>query len=362
MTESIRRHDIDALRVIAIGLLIVYHVAIGFQSWGIMIGFIAHDPAIDSLWLPMTALNVWRIPLLFFVSGMGVSFAFRKRTALQLLGERVRRILLPFAFGAVCVVPLHLFVLQGYYGWPLRYSPGPGHLWFLGNIFAYTLVLLPLFLVLHSASNGAAAGTLRRWVASPFGWLVIVAVFVAEAVALDPYFYEMYAMTLHGFVLGFLAFLCGYLFVYSGAAFWSRLARWRWFWLASAVALFAFRTLYSTPRPIPPMLSIESNAWVLAVLAFGYRHLNRPSGALRYLSEAAYPVYIIHMLFLYLASALVFPLSIHVAAKVIMVLALTFVGCFACYEYLIRRVRWLRPLFGLKANHKRVAGNEPWGS
>jgi hypothetical protein len=36
-----RRYDIDWLRVIAIGLLLIYHVAIGFQSWGTMIGFIA---------------------------------------------------------------------------------------------------------------------------------------------------------------------------------------------------------------------------------------------------------------------------------------------------------------------------------
>jgi hypothetical protein len=40
MTLSNRRYDIDWIRVIAIGLLVIYHVAVGFQPWGIMIGFI----------------------------------------------------------------------------------------------------------------------------------------------------------------------------------------------------------------------------------------------------------------------------------------------------------------------------------
>ena len=37
---SERRYDIDWLRVIAIGLLLVYHIGIGFQPWGVFIGFI----------------------------------------------------------------------------------------------------------------------------------------------------------------------------------------------------------------------------------------------------------------------------------------------------------------------------------
>lgn len=34
MSDAVRRYDIDWLRVIAIGLLIIYHIGIGFQSWG----------------------------------------------------------------------------------------------------------------------------------------------------------------------------------------------------------------------------------------------------------------------------------------------------------------------------------------
>ncbi|MEP4596601.1 MAG: acyltransferase, partial [Cyclobacteriaceae bacterium] len=75
MAAHNRRYDIDWLRVIAIGLLLIYHVAIGFQPWGVFIGFIQSSSPLESIWVPMSMLNVWRIPLLFFVSGMGVYFA-----------------------------------------------------------------------------------------------------------------------------------------------------------------------------------------------------------------------------------------------------------------------------------------------
>src|SRR5262249_50705592 len=139
-----RRYDIDWLRVIAIGLLLVYHTAIGFQSWGFMIGFITNDQPLEALWIPMSLLNVWRIPLLFFVSGMGVYFACQHRGWKQLLLERGRRILVPFVFGVLVVVPIQVMIIQGYYHQSLGYVPNPAHLWFLGNIFIYTLVLLPV--------------------------------------------------------------------------------------------------------------------------------------------------------------------------------------------------------------------------
>ena len=67
MSTLDRRYDIDWLRVIAIGLLLVYHTAICFQPWGFMLGFITNDKAIEALWIPMAMLNLWRIPILFFI-------------------------------------------------------------------------------------------------------------------------------------------------------------------------------------------------------------------------------------------------------------------------------------------------------
>ena len=144
-----RRYDIDWLRVIAIALLLIYHVAIVFQSWGIYIGFIQSPESSEILWIPMAMLNFWRIPLLFFVSGMGVCFALRRRNWKELLFERTKRILLPLIFGSLFIVPIHIIIFQKYYNQDISFSPSFGHLWFLSNIFLYRPKSLHALVALH---------------------------------------------------------------------------------------------------------------------------------------------------------------------------------------------------------------------
>lgn len=348
MTLSERRFDIDWLRVIAIGLLLLYHVAIGFQPWGRMIGFITNPEPWGALWTPMAMLNVWRIPLLFFVSGMGVYFAIRKRNWKQLFSERSRRILVPYLFGIFAIVPLHAYLWQVHYGIPPDYNYNPGHLWFLGNIFAYVILLSPFFVYLRGHENGTAARGIKKLFSSPWGLLLVTTFFVAEAMILKPLPYEMYALTWHGFFLGLLAFFFGFCFVMSGSPFWQMMLRWRWVFLAIAIMLFTVRIVYFQLRVPVYLLVPESQCWIFAVFAFGYKYLNRPGKTLRYLSEAAYPVYIIHMAVLYAGSMLIFPLNMAPPVKFAVLLAFTLAGCMLVYELVIRRIPFLRPLFGMK--------------
>ena len=347
MTTLYRRYDIDWLRVITIGLLLIYHIAIGFQPWGLMIGFIQNRESMESIWIPMSMLNVWRIPLLFFVSGMGVCFAIKKRNWKQLIGERSKRILVPFLFGIFCIVPLHMFLLQKHYTMPLTYSYNPGHLWFLGNIFAYVVILSPVFFFLRKNENGAVNLWIKKLLSNPLGLLIVIVAFVVEALLVKPDIYQLYAMTWHGFFLGLLAFLFGFIFVFSGDAFWQTVLKWRWLFLALAVSIFIVRFLEFNLNTPNYMMAIESNIWIFAVFGFGYKYLNRPSNTLTYLSQAAYPVYIIHMAVLYLASLLIFPLDIPVEYKFILSVVFTGVGSLGIYDLVIRRVGFLRPLFGL---------------
>ncbi len=347
MSATNRRYDLDWIRVIAIGLLLIYHVAIGFQPWGVMIGFIANTQPWGSLWIPMAMLNVWRIPLLFFVSGMGVYFALQNRDWKQLLQERATRILLPFVFGMFLIVPLHTYIWQSHYNLPLTYTHSPGHLWFLGNIFVYVVVHGPLFFYLKRNEDGKLARGIRTVLSNPLGLLLVVGVFILEAVIMNPRPYEMYAMTWHGFFLGFLAFLFGFCFVLSGPSFWEMILKGRWAFLLSAVLLFIIRITQFQMNVPYYLLVPESICWILSVFAFGYKYLNRTGKSLSYLSEAAYPVYILHMAFLYLGSRLIFPLSIPVQVQFVLVLLFTGVGCFATFE-LIKRINLIRPLFGLK--------------
>jgi glucan biosynthesis protein C len=347
MLAASRRYDIDWLRVIAIGLLLIYHIAIGFQPWGIFIRFIQNSESWDSLWIPMSMLNVWRIPLLFFVSGMGVYLAIRRRNWKQLMLERSKRILLPFVFGIVAIVPLHIFLWQDYYHQDLDYLANPAHLWFLGNIFIYVLVLSPVFFYLKKHEDGKIHRFITRLLSNPAGLLALMLPFVLEAIIIAPEAFELYAMTYHGFWLGMVAFLTGFCCMYAGISFWNTVKQWRWMLFALALTLYIIRLIFFEMKTPDYLLAIESNLWIFAVFGFAYKYLNHGSKTLSYLSQAAYPIYILHMVFLYLGSTLLFGMDLQPYLKFTMLILFTGGGCFISYE-LIRRTQMLRPLFGLK--------------
>jgi len=345
---SERRYDIDWLRVIAIGLLLIYHIAIIFQPWAMLIGFIRSDELMESLWKPMTMLNVWRIPLLFYVSGMGVYFAIRKRNWKELLLERSKRILLPFLFGMLAIVPLHFLVFQEFYNLPSGYFVHPAHLWFLGNICVYVLILLPLFYYLKKIEERRFRKILSSFMSNPIGPLSLSVFFILETILVKPQVFEMYAQTWHGFFIGLLAFFFGFLLVYSGKTFWQTVLKWRWLYLGLAAGLYIIRLMVFELKSPAYLIAVESNSWIFAVFGFGYKYLNKPGAAISYLSQAAYPIYIIHMFVLYAGAMIILPLEIPVILKFISILLFTGTVCYLIYEFIIRRISFLRPLFGLK--------------
>jgi len=347
-----RRHDIDWIRVIAIGLLLIYHTTIGFQPWGVFIGFIQNNTPLESLWVPMSMLNIWRIPLLFYVSGMGVAFAISRRDFKGLIKERTMRILVPFFFGTLVIVPLHVFLWQDYYSQPISYVFHPYHLWFLGNIYIYVLVLSPIFFFLKSEKGVKVKAWLNKLFATPAGLMLMTIPFIIEAEIIQPESFETYSLTLHGFFIGFLAFLVGFVFVASGQNIWNTLRKWFWLLLILAFGLYLIRVIYFEYRTDEYLMALESNLWIFGVFGLGYKYLNRPSKQLKYWSRAAYPVYILHMLFLYLGSYLIFGLGLNPWLEFILVVSFTFIGCWVSYEYVVRRVAFLRPLFGLKVNKR----------
>ena len=348
MITSTRRHDIDWLRVITIGLLLIYHVTIVFQPWGVFIGFIQSQESIEALWTPMSMINIWRIPLLFFVSGMGVCFAIKKRSWKQLIIERTRRILLPFLFGIIFIVPIHVIIWQYYYKQDIAFMPQQGHLWFLKNIFIYVVVLSPVFFYLRKQKDGFIGKWLKRLFKNPLGWLLVIAALLAEAVIVNPETFELYAMTTHGFVLGLLAFLFGFLFVISGETFWPMVLKWRWLFLVIAFSMYLIRFFIFSLKSPNYWTGIESPLWIFAMFGIAYRYLNNPSKTLTYLSQGAYPIYIVHMIFIYLGSILILPLNIPVFIKFLLLSVFTFLGSLGLYDLVIRRIPFLRPLFGLK--------------
>jgi hypothetical protein len=191
-------------------------------------------------------------------------------------------------------------------------------------------------------------GWIKKIFSTPFGLLVVIAGFITEALLVKPNPYELYAMTWHGFFLGLTAFFFGFCFVLSGSSFWNMLLKWRWAFLAIAVGLFIYRSQQFMMRVPAYQIAIESNLWIFSVFAFGHRYLNHGGKVLTYLSQAAYPVYILHMIFLFLGSTIIFKLDISVYVQFVLVLLFTAAGSLLCYEFIVRRINFIRPLFGLK--------------
>ncbi len=78
------------------------------------------------------------------------------------------------------------------------------------------------------------------------------------------------------------------------------------------------------------------------------RHWNPGNNrALRYLVPAVFPVYILHQTIIVVAAHNLQPLGIPPLAEGPLLVAITFALAFLLYE-VIRRVVWLRPLFGLR--------------
>ena len=346
MSKDERRYDIDWLRVIAIVLLLIYHMAIVFQPWGIYIGFIQSVETSEAIWIPMALINVWRIPLLFFVSGMGMCFALKRRNWKQLLADRAQRILLPLIFGSFFIVPIHVVIFQKYYNQAIEYSPSMGHLWFLSNICIYVLQCIGLAFLDKNYSY-KIFNFIRVLLKRPYFIYLFVIPFMLEAELVNPDMFSLYVGTGHGFILGMFAFFFGFMFVAIGDSFWNALLKMRNVSLIIALGLYLVRLFYFDLSSPNYLSSLESMSWIFAVLGYGYRYLNNPSKSLVYLSQAVYPVYILHMMFLYLGAYLILPLNMSVEINIILVISFSFAGSFITYE-LIRRISLLRPLFGLK--------------
>lgn len=69
-----RRHDLDWLRVIAFGLLLLYHVGMYYVTWD----WHVKSPTTQLMLEPVMLLSSpWRISLLLLISGVATAFVLR---------------------------------------------------------------------------------------------------------------------------------------------------------------------------------------------------------------------------------------------------------------------------------------------
>ena len=280
---------------------------------------------LEAYWPLMALINIWRIPILFVISGMGVCFAFQNRTVKKIIKDRAVRILVPFIFWLLYYLSFTIyFCLEFYnYPYPLWYYPMSSHLWFLLNIYVYFQGLIFVFLYFKKHQNNMFLNFFKNLLKYRFGIYVFIIPFVLEASIVNPEHYSLYAETLHGWVLGFICFLIGYLLVSFKEHFWLSLDRVRFFALIIAILLYLNRISYFEFEYKNTLIAIESFNWILVVFAFAARYLNNPSKKLSYLSAAVYPIYILHMPFQIAISLVVLPLNLPASLKLFILVLLT---------------------------------------
>lgn len=376
---SARLYFLDWVRILAFFVLILYHVGMYYVSWDwhVKSPFAGSGPEAF-----MMLSSPWRLGLLFFVAGAGASLMLRKLGTASFLRRRSLRLLLPLAFGMLAIVPpqpylevveklgyddgfgafmrLYLQAYQGFCREDCLILPTWNHLWFVAYLWIYSLLLGGILAAMGPRFDRTAARSgilLQGWklIALPAAVLALARISLVEhfptnhSVAGDWY---NHAMSLLPFLLGAL--------VARAPAFWPRLARLRWQALGIAATGWALQVMWDavTYEIVSPEMAEVVRPIIYAIYAllvwsaivaacgFAARHLDHDSPARCYLNEAIFPVYILHQTLIVVLAHGMKPLRIAPGTESVLLVVLTVTLSFGAYE-VIRRVRLLRPLFGL---------------
>lgn len=387
-----RRHDLDALRVFAFALLILYHVAMAYvDGWAFHL-----KSAYTAEWLqwPMIALNRWRMPLLFMISGTALALSLPSQGRLVFAARRSGRLLLPLLFGIAVVVAVQAYceavdkgdVAPGLGAFLLRYwqfRPWPGarfvgadygftwnHLWYLAYLIPYSLLLIAAASALRPLRAWLPAGRpsdgllVSAGLVLPVAWLAWAILWLlphyppTHALVNDLY---VHAESLPLFALGFV--------LARQPRCWALMQRGRWGLLLLALAALAVelgiralgRLPGSTLGHVDPWLlalpwaaterigrAVYTWTALLAIFGWARQWLDRPWAWLPYCREAVFSWYILHQTVLIVLLYLLRPLALGPWQEPLLVVLGTFAGCLLIHELLVRRIGWLRPLFGLR--------------
>ena len=351
MTEPVqpqRHHAIDALRTGALVLLIVYHATCYFQPWAKEMGVPVNNELLPEIWPPFEMLNIWRIPILFVVSGMGVRFAMERRTNRELLKERSLRILLPFVFGFFTLGALCVALDQYGTGKEIRYEPHQYHLWFLGNIYLYAVLMLPVLRHIMDHPDGPLMRATRWLLRTAWFPLVLALPGVVEVWLIQPEHYAGYPESLHALVLGAICFFIGFVCASNMDEFREGTLRLRWWITVVALALYGARFAQHFENTPLTLTALESMLWMMAIFGHAFAHCSFDSPKLRYANTAVYPVYILHEPITIFMVIILAQQPLTPWLKWPMVILATLGGSLLIYASVVSRVRWLRPLFGLR--------------
>lgn len=381
---KVRLHYLDWLRVLAILMVFLFHAVhpFDFSDWQIK-----NVEQSEILSILLVLLSIWGMPFFFIVAGAASWFALQSRSSSQYVRERVKRLVVPFILGTILFSPIELYLEwankvqrglittsfqeylvrplsdSGLLGWITPRWFGYGfHLWFLGFLFSFAFITLPLF----QWFKQAAGRNFITWMARLSERRGMILLFVIPLTfiqcLLRPFFPEqhdwadfMYQMMF--FILGFILF--------ADKQF-SRAIRRDW-WLFTLMAiiivlglvgiyLFGAPVLEWSESPSLPQFYLlqflgasVALCCSLLMLYIGQRFLDFSNQWLRYGQEAALPFFVLHQPVIIVIAFFVVQWEAGILLKLPVVVLSSFVGTIAIYEGIIRRLPPLRVIFGMKA-------------
>jgi hypothetical protein len=376
---SQRQYYIDWIRVIAFMILIFFHCSMPFVSFGWEIKNTEHSLFLDRL---IIWLHQWRLPLLFFISGVGVNYSLKRRSVGAFFGERVIRLFIPLLFAMFFLTPIQVYyewlqegrITMSYWNfYPSVFEMVPypdgtltwSHMWFVVYLFVFTILLLPVFALFKIKAVQRLKVRIHSIFNFPITHLLLITPFVyyyftlylrwpEQGSLLDDWFVFNSSITFY-----FLGFLLG-----DVPTFWETCERYRKLFLILAVtcALVLYLKFYWAVR-LPNEQGLDLyiygvvdalQIWsiILSAIGVAMRYLNFSNRYLTYLTSAVYPFYILHQTIIVAAGYYVTQWSLPISVKLAGLLLICFASILGIYHFLIRPFIVPRILFGLKPKEK----------
>ncbi|KJF44135.1 acyltransferase family protein [Draconibacterium sediminis] len=377
MKQKERLYYLDWLRVLAFGLLFVFHSARFFDDYGWHVKNVEHSILANIL---VGFTHGWRMQLIFFISGVGTYFALRSRKG-EFLKDRFVRLIIPYLFGIVLLVPpqkYYEFLYNNWFtgrftefimGYPMglmEHHPGVSlewtghlglHIWYLAFLFVMTLVYLPL--VKAIAKPNLLRKSLKFFSRNLMGLFVFILPVILTEVWLRP---------THGDYLNWadffqysMFFLVGYFFMVFDN-YRSLVKKYTYLFLILGVASswYIFSHYPEINQAETILISIinatiritSSYSWVLFFFGLSQRKLNFNSRYLSRLNTGILPFYILHQTVIIVIGFYVVSTNFSIMTKFLIILTTSLVSTILLYQ-IIKRVNALRFVFGMKALEKK---------
>jgi len=370
-----RRYDLDWLRVLAFSAVFLYHCSRFFDSDWWHVKNSTSSPLVDTL---KGIFDLWGMPLLFVISGASIFYALRPGGALRFLRDRVWRLLVPLAFGILVLAPPQVYLtrlthaefqgsfleflpryFQDWNTWNGDFAWTGVHLWYLEDLFLFSLVLLPVFAALKTTAGRRFTESLGRLTARPgviFAWALPLALLLILADPLGVLRPEL-SEDLSRLVVFPIFLVYGYLVFCDGRVQQAIIRQRRTaMTLAAGLTLAAGMledTLAQNPSfllfaPVMALAGLLIWSWLLTALGYGMRYLTENSRGLSYANEAVLPFYILHQPVILILGYFITALGLPILVKYLIIAGLAFGITLGLYEFGVRRWNPMRRIFGLK--------------